>query len=433
MRHRTSYVRFARGAFSLSALLLLLACGADSKGKRNGPCERAELDACGSSCSGAQSCAAGLYCDGASVCYAQCAPATATADCSADEACAADGHCVAASNSDGGNGGGTANTGASASGSSGSGGSNSNVCADVALKANVTTPNVVLIIDQSGSMTDKFGNGSRWTVLKDALLSDTGLIAELQSVVRFGVALYTYDEQKDKTCPIITPGNISVALNALDGIRGVYKPAEPGDNTPTGESIEAVLTQVQTLGLTSVDSVDPTIFVLATDGNPDTCELPDQGAFNSANSKVATKRSVDAVKKAYAAGVRTYVIAVASETDLAQTHVNDLANAGVGDPAAASIKSAPSYRVDDDKGLRDALRTIVSGELSCEVKLEGKIIGDPCLGTVKLNGSTLTCSDANGWKLIDESTIELSGTSCNALKLGQTLEATFPCNSVVVL
>lgn len=316
-------------------------------------------------------------------------------------------------------------------GDNGDNGGNNGVCADVSIRARLATPNVVFVVDQSGSMTAQFGSGTRWTVLKDALLGDTGIIAEFQQVVRFGLALYTYG-QGDPVCPVITPGNFTVALDALDGIRDVYMPAEPRDNTPTGESIDAVLKQVSSLGLVGPDS-EPTIFILATDGNPDTCALPDQGAFGSANSLVATKRSIEAVQNAYSAGVSTYVIAVADENDLAQTHVNDLANAGVGKPAGSGVQDAPSYRVDDDEGLRDALRTIVSGQQSCDVKLDGKIVGDACQGTVTLDGVALPCNDPNGWKLIDESTIELQGAACDGVKSGKPLTATFPCETVVVI
>jgi len=365
----------------------------------------------------------------------ECAAETVKRDCPADQVCSSDGRCVEASS-------GTALPGDA--GSDGPdkrpprelpptpGSNEPGVCADVMLRASVVTPNVVVIVDQSGSMTANFGSGTRWTVLKDALLSDQGILAEFQKVVRLGVALFTYSKG-DPVCPVVSPAKIDVAFDALPAIREVYLPAEPGDNTPTGESIDAVLASISGLVAKGPDTQpDPTIFILATDGNPDTCELPDQGAFGSPNSLVATKRSIDAVKRAYEAGVSTYVIAVADENDLAQSHVNDLANAGVGDPAAPGIASAPSYRVDNDQGLRDALREIIAGQQSCDVKVDGQITGDACSGSVALDGVALSCDDPNGWTLVDESTIRVQGKACEGVKAGKLLTAKFPCESVVV-
>jgi hypothetical protein len=441
MKQHTSRIKLDRLVLALAAVALLPACGGSSTTK-SGPCEREERDGCGATCSSADECESGLFC-AQGTCDAECASATAATDCSSDQACSRDGRCIADQTADDGGANGSNNgagnsppngggNGGENNASGGSGNGNNEVCADVTVRANVTTPNVMLIVDQSGSMTDKFGDSDRWTVLKNALLSDTGLIAELQNQVRFGIALYTWDDEKDPVCPAITPQTLSFTLGGLQGIRDIYMPAVPGDNTPTGESVEAILTEVEKLGVNSPDATDPTIFILATDGNPDTCDLPDQGSFGSANSLVATKKSIDAVKKAYQQSIRTFVIAVAGEADLAQSHVNDLANAGVGDPAGPGMKSAPSYRVNDDKGLRDALRTIVTGELSCDVVLEGKVTGDACLGTVALEGTPIPCNDANGWSLVAESTIRLAGTSCDALKSGKTLNATFPCDVVVV-
>ncbi len=417
---------------------MLAGCDGDSSSKKNGPCARSELEGCDKSCTATDACARGLYCNEQGRCDAECSKEAVATDCTSDQTCSVDGRCVGGESDffDGGGSNSGANNGNGGTGSNGgnaeNGSTGDSVCADVTLKATITTPNVVLIVAQSGSMDEKFDTGTRWTVLKNALLSDTGLVADLQNVVRFGVALYTYDEQKDNTCPVLTPNGLTVSLNGLDAIRSVYMPAEPGDNTPTGESVDAVLAEVNKLGLTSVDAVDPTIFILATDGNPDTCELPNQGAFGSANSLVATARSIAAVKNAYAQNIRTFVIAVAGEADLAQSHVNDLANAGVGDASGPGVKSAPSYRVNDDNGLRAALRTIVTGELSCDVKLEGKITGDACQGTVTLAGNPIACKGDDGWILLDESTIRLQGSACDGRKEGQVLNASFPCDAVIL-
>ncbi len=90
----------------------------------------------------------------------------------------------------------------------------------------ITTPTVLLIVDRSGSMDEDFeGQGSRWDVLRDFLLQQPGgLIYDLQSQVRFGLAMYTAESNRGELpigeCPmleIIVPD-----LNNYDEIAPVY-------------------------------------------------------------------------------------------------------------------------------------------------------------------------------------------------------------------
>lgn len=282
-------------------------------------------------------------------------------------------------------------------------------CADVSVAVNRKT-NVIVIVDQSTSMDAAFGSGTRWSVLKSALLADTGIIASYQNVVDFGVTLYSSKGgTAGGTCPMLT--EVAPMLNNLTGIRTVYGPARTVGDTPTGESVDAVLAKAPRNGTT--------LFILATDGEPDTCAVP--------NPQRGQQQSIDALTRAFNAGIKTYVIAVAKENELSQSHVNALANAGAG------IQGAPSYRVDNDQALKNALAEIVFGGISCDVTLQGKVQGlMPCEGKVTLGGSALTCSTSEGWSLVGDSTIRLTGSACTQFKTGSKLEASFPCGSVIL-
>lgn len=397
-------------AVSVALALPVSACS-DSKKKPSGPCERGELAACGEPCATGNVCPTGLYCDKGE-CYAECSPSSASAagDCSESQACSSDGRCVASHRADGGAEGGL---------------DGGDVCGEVMLDTKPETPNVILILDQSGSMMERFGSSTRWNVLKTSLLADNGLIAELQDRVRFGVTLYTSrnGNREGAACPLLT--ETTVALNNLEGIRAVYQPANYIDDTPTGAAVNAVLDKwTATSVLDPLAGSDPTIFILATDGEPDTCEVPDGNNTNVDGRP----QSVAAVKRAFEAGIRTYVIAVADEADLSQTHVDALANAGVGNTGSTP---APSFRPDSDQGLRDALRSIVSGVVSCDVPLQGQVVVDPCEATVKLEGVTLSCTGPDGFELPSASLIRLKGKACEGLKAGKQLTATFPCGGAI--
>jgi len=169
-------------------------------------------------------------------------------------------------------------------------------------------------------------------------------------------------------------------------------------------------------------SGDPVAFVLATDGEPDRCEELDP--------QHGQDEAIAAAERAYSLGIRTFIISVGQGT-VSEEHLQDMANAGLG--RSPGDPDAPFWVGDDDDGLREALTTIVGGELSCELELNGRLSMDiACSGTVVLNDSVLPCDDPNGWRANDETHIELLGDACDELlnTPGATLRATFPCDAV---
>lgn len=389
---------------------LVLAYGCDCAGPHavDGLCSGPRpADSCDVPCAADEPCPSGFYCAAAGVCTADCDPLRPADGCPRG-ICRDDGRCEPLPHPD-----------ASADGS--------NVCADVRVEATRVTPNVVLIVDQSGSMTSGFGESNRWDALRDSLLGrPDGLIDSLQSTVRFGLALYSAEAEGNSSDPV--PGMCPLVewvppdIDNYDRIDAVYGPADPIDETPTGASIDDVLDR---LLMTPDPSTDPTIFILATDGEPDTCAQP--------NPQEGQPEALAAAERAYRAGIRTFIISVGEGTISAE-HLQDMANAGLG--REAGDPDAEYWEAGDDEGLRTALRDIVGGELSCVVTLEGRIqnLDQACSGEVRLNGTVLPCDDPDGWRAIDETHIELRGAACDTLQSGPgvTLEATFPCDIILI-
>ncbi|HEX6240785.1 MAG TPA: hypothetical protein VFZ61_07825, partial [Polyangiales bacterium] len=162
---------------SLAAAFMLVLGACSKEEKTESPCSRGQIEGCGLTCGPSASCNGGLYCGGDSTCTADCTLATVAMDCEDGASCSSDGRCVLESS--------TTDGGAGDAGDGGQG------CGIVTLQADPVTPNVILIIDQSSSMDEEFGSSTRWQSLKDSLLSDTGLIKELQHVVRFGATFYS--------------------------------------------------------------------------------------------------------------------------------------------------------------------------------------------------------------------------------------------------
>jgi von Willebrand factor type A domain len=427
-----------RSVYIAGALLLgaLLGCGAEDPAK---PACAGDDARCGLACSASHPCSAGLYCTDGQLCAKDCDPAH---PCASGGTCTSTGQCQASGAAVTGTGTGgagqRANSGRGAPdagfhfGDAGLslpdaarpsvGGNDPSVCASSNVVAGRVIPTVILIIDQSSSMHDSIGSGSRWNVLRDFLLKADGLIQGLQDRVRFGLAMYSaLSEPRNgmpAECPIVT--SVAPALENFGAIEQVYRDAEPIDDTPTGDAITAVLDGLPPPAPDSVQ--DPVVLILATDGEPDSCEQPDPNEGQA--------ETIAAVTRAFGMNMHTFVIGVGNE--ISEQHQQDVANAGLG--KMPGEPAAPFWTADDDASLRDALMEIISAQVSCDVKLKGKVEGDACQGTVRLNGKLLECNKPDGWELVDATNVRLVGAACTEFRSSELsmLDVTFPCGVVFV-
>lgn len=277
-------------------------------------------------------------------------------------------------------------------------------------------PTVILLIDQSGSMTAAFDGSNRWDVVREALIDPaTGVIAALEDDVRFGLALYTSDGGgAPDVCPVLVEE--APIISGLAAITASYEGESPTGDTPTGDSIDVVAAAL------AADMTDgPKIIVLATDGEPDTCEVP--------NPQEGQGEAVAAAENAYTDGIETFVISVGN--DVSETHLQDMANAGTGwmpgDP------DAPFYVPSDADAMVAAFEEIINGARSCVLTLDSAILpGQADQGTVTVNGVEITFDDPNGWQVNSPTEIEILGTSCDAIQQGNVeITVEFTCEAIV--
>jgi len=290
---------------------------------------------------------------------------------------------------------------------------------------------VVLLIDQSGSMTmTAFMQGgmaiSRWDAMKGALTDDPGgVLPTLDQKVKFGADLYT-GISGGGICPrliSLTPP----ALGNAGAIKTLMDNNPPADDTPTGESIDALVAELKALP-PPVDptKTGPTVIVLATDGDPDTCAAPDSNGTDPPKQV-----SIMAAQKAYTAGYPIYVLGVSD--DINPGHLQDMANAGAGLPVGGAMNAA-YYTAHSPADMVSAFNTIIKGVRSCTFNLNGQVdLAQAGSGIVTLNGVTLGYQDTDGWSLSDASTMVLAGSACQTFKDQDqvSLTAMFPCGTVV--
>ncbi len=364
---------------------------------------------CGKACVDTFSCAEGLYCGPDATCTADC---TSSDQCGDGRSCTAHGECVdgsGASSSTGGSTGEFMGNGG-AGGGTGQGGD----CPGVEVVFEPTTPTVLLLVDQSGSMTESFPGGDRWGVLYSTLMNPTtGIVASLQSQVRFGFSLFTGDGGAN--CPQLS--QVPIALNNYDPINAVYQPAGPLGETPTGDAITALLP-----ALVAFNEPGPKAIVLATDGEPDTCRQP--------NPQNGQAEAIQAAQNAFAQGVSLYIISVGNE--VGAQHQQDMANAGTGKPLDGSQGNSPYYPANDQSALQAAFLSIINGVRSCKLTLNGSVDPEHAgEGHVYVDGNEVGYQDPNGWQLNSPTEIELLGAACDAIQTGNhTVTGSFGCGII---
>jgi hypothetical protein len=286
-------------------------------------------------------------------------------------------------------------------------------CAEVSATVEQIAPTVILLLDQSGSMSADFGQTSRWNAMVDSLLNeDTGLVPMNEDKVNFGLSLYTsHGGFEGGQCPILN--EVGAAQYAFTAIDDVLSNASPDGDTPTGESLAAVAEQ-----LANDSSIEgEKIIILATDGEPDTCDQP--------NPQLGQGLAVAAAEAAFDSGIETRVISVGD--DVGASHLQDMANAGRG-LSIDGPDNATYYQALDAEALAGAFDDIIADAVSCTFSVEGSVdLTQACSGEVVLDGQALDCG--NEWEMVDESTLELVGEACATLKDGQnhTVEASWTC------
>jgi hypothetical protein len=303
------------------------------------------------------------------------------------------------------------------------GGSEDEGCVELEVEFERVTPTVVLLIDQSGSMTQNFDGGKdRWETLRDTLTDpDSSLLNALDASVRFGMVLYTSnggfgDDDKPRTCPVLK--KVGIALDNFSAMSDMLSDNGPAGDTPTAESMEAVSAE-----LLAFAEEGPKSIILATDGDPDTCEDPD------ANDDDGSKdRSVAAVHAAFERGIATRVISVGDE--VAASHLKDLAVAGTG-----GDQSAEAYTALETSQLVDAFNEIIGSVRTCDFTLAGTVEPrDASRGTVAVDGRALAFEDPNGWEMPSNNTVRLLGQACEQVQADAAgISMSFPCDAIRII
>ena len=292
-------------------------------------------------------------------------------------------------------------------------------CARVDLHVERIRPRIVFLVDASSSMSEDFGDATRWDALREALLDDDGLIPSLQQIVKFG--LITSQGPRYTTCPSFRYA--APAPSNFELVDAAFPDAPPEESsTPTGASMDWAIDNAFLDEPPDPDvPKEPQYMIFATDGEPNGCA---QGASDE------PERDFDGVlaaaHKASGRDIDIFVISLAEAKGEFAEHLQEVAEIGGTDEV---------YSPSSKEELIGELQRIIGAAISCEVELTAGRVGKgrECNGEVLLDGEPLECNGDDGWELVDEKHLVLKGAACEGFRLtpSASLSATFPCESLI--
>ncbi len=260
-------------------------------------------------------------------------------------------------------------------------------------------PNVYLVVDRSGSMSDLFDNnkpGTKWDAAQAAL---AGLLTNNVGKAQWGLSLFPPNPSQN-TCgkanidvPLLL-GSEAAILTKINSLTNEIL-ASPRGSTPTADALKTVRDGAS---LTATDRGN--FVVLVTDGLPQ---------CNSASDVTAT------IDELYARSpsVRTFVVGVGSETASNPTLLNDWAAHGHTDRTDPNQKY---YQANDATQLASAFSTIFNQTASCQFAVTPPNNVDATLVVGQIDGASLPNDPINGFTY-DAATKSgtFHGTACDKI------------------
>lgn len=297
-------------------------------------------------------------------------------------------------------------------------------CGEQVFQAKSLPPNVMLVLDKSGSMYFQSWNDGgvskrRWTSL--VTVTET-LLRRLDGRINFGLKLFPAlgaQESEDKTiaCRLETGVEVGCAPNQaqkiLDTMPGAN--AEVYGDTPTVSGLNAAYTYLQGL-----DAPNPKAIVLIVDGETN-CSETNQQLANLA-------------KQAFDAKIPVYVVGIDLQSGVASALSQVAVQGG----------TKKLYNTQDAGVLISTLESILGGVVSCTIPLQTSPrypaevelrTSDKAL-VPRIEGAT-SCAQAaavgqsHGWVFSDAGPnpkeILLCGDSCKAYRENPQLKVEFHC------
>ena len=278
----------------------------------------------------------------------------------------------------------------------------------------VPAPDLLLVVDKSGSMGANLASGDRkWTVMSDAV---NNVLTERQDGVNFGLMTYPTGNKCEAGRLAVDVGEHNAAA-IESGLNAVT--VEGG--TPTHTTLEAAHEYFRGR------AVNPSgrFILLATDGEPNCKD-------NIGNTDSSVKESVEALEALAADGIASFVLGFGDDVNAVPANLQAMAVAG----------GSGDYFPANTLAELDAALAAIAGYVTlppCTYELE-ETTAKPELLTVAFDGSAVE-RDASGTKEAGwdhdqlTNTITFFGTTCDELQSGtvDSIDVDFSCPRAPIL
>ncbi len=323
-------------------------------------------------------------------------------------------------------------------------------CGEAVLQMEIITPNVVLVLDKSGSMVANTWDGdgdpntpavTRWFSLYNVV---EFIATNFNASMNLGVQLFPSEKAKTaytaEACPVEGAPEVAVApmngASVLAALPAENAMAQIAGGTPTRSGMIAAIEHLQ-----SKDDGLPKYAVLVTDGAAN-CS-PD-AASESERFEVYDEALLGVVSAAAAEGIKVFVVGVDIKDEVSPVKadgnpdgintfakLNELADAG---GVAKDDPNERFYNAQSQVELQAALVAISQTLLSCEIKLD-PVPKFPNYVEVSVDGipygndQVSDCASEDGWMYSSpaKDTILLCGKACADFQQSGKLDAQYKC------
>ncbi len=311
-------------------------------------------------------------------------------------------------------------------------------CGATAVSADYRTPNVLLVVDKSGSMDDPIGDVSKWEALQTALSDALDSVADDMNL---GLILYPDNPGGDVTCQVpegedAVNVEVAPATEAVDSIIGALSGTAPGGGTPTAEALRRAYEYF--VDGAGADLEGEKYVLLATDGGPncnasqrceaDTCTVNLDGKCDSGGNCCETTTGaplgdrclddadvLEEISQLAMRNIPTFVVGIPG-TEVYSEYLDDFAVAGErnlgGDTEYYAVSAASGV-----EGLTATFQAISTQLVrDCDIELEDAP-PDADLVNVAVDCVPVTQEEDSGWDLqLDPPVITLRGEICDSIR-----------------
>jgi hypothetical protein len=286
-----------------------------------------------------------------------------------------------------------------------------------------STPDLLIIQDKSGSMSDD-ANDMPLSGTKNAASKWMQMVNALEQVVQSGMSIHwgLMMFSNDDSCGAPTTPDVVPAAGTGAAIKTALDAASPGGLTPTTAGINNAVAWYQS-GVGPDPTGTPHYLLVATDGEPNCAG----GQFGGADDAAAIKAVQDAANLGY----HTFVVGIGGNTG-ADATLTSMAQSGLEPNTTPGQK--PYYSVSSTQDLVNVLNKIAGQLVSCSYSLMMPP-PDPSLVTINGNGNAIPRdpNHMNGWDFgPGNMSINFFGAACTQLQQGviTTVDAVFGCPPV---